>query len=143
MALIMSESTAQLIQELLDGWNRHDANKVAALYTADYEEEDIAAADKHRSPIAAKATMILYLRAFPDLRLDADDIVIDGNCVAMSWILTGTHRGTLMNIPATGRTVKVRGVSMMTLADGKIKRTRRVWDLAGLLRAFGLLPELS
>jgi len=143
MALIMSEPNAQLIQDLLDGWNQHDAGKVAGLYTADYEEEDIAAADKHRSPIAAKATMILYLRAFPDLRLEAEDIVSQGNCVALSWILTGTHRGTLMNIPATGRAVKVRGVSLITIADGKIKRTCRVWDLAGLLRAFGLLPELS
>ena len=139
----MCSTNAQLIQDLLDGWNQHDAGKVAALYSADYEEEDIAAADKHRSPIAARATMILYLRAFPDLRLEAEDIVIQGDCAAMSWILTGTHRGTLMNIPATGRAVKVRGVSMMTLADGKIKRTCRVWDLAGLLRAFGLLPELS
>jgi len=143
MALTMSESNAKLIQDLLDGWNQHDAGKVAALYAPDYEEEDIAAADKHRSPIAARATMVLYLRAFPDLRLEAENIVIEGNCAAMSWILIGTHRGTLMNIPATGRAVKVRGVSMMTIADGKIKRTCRVWDLAGLLRTFGLLPELS
>ena len=87
--------------------------------------------------------MILYLRAFPDLRLTADDVVIQGDCVVLSWILTGTHRGTLMNIPATGRGVRVRGVSIMSLSDGRIKRTCRVWDLAGLLRTFGLLPELS
>lgn len=48
-----------------------------------------------------------------------------------------------MNIPATGRSVKVRGVSMMTIAGGPIQRTWRVWDLAGLLRTLGLLPELS
>jgi steroid delta-isomerase-like uncharacterized protein len=143
MALIMSDPNAQLIQDLLDGWNQHDASKVAALYTPDYEEEDIAAAGKRRSPIAARATMILYLRAFPDLRLEAEDIIIQGNCAAMSWILTGTHKGTLMNIPATGRSVRVRGVSLMTIEGGKLKRTCRVWDLAGLLRAFGLLPELS
>jgi steroid delta-isomerase-like uncharacterized protein len=143
MAMIMSDSTAQLIQDLVDGWNAHDPNKVSALYAPDYEEEDIAAADRHRSPIAARATFILYLRAFPDLRLEAEDIVIQGDCVALSWILTGTHRGSLMNIPATGRSVRVRGVSLMTIADGRIKRTCRVWDLAGLLRSFGLLPELS
>jgi steroid delta-isomerase-like uncharacterized protein len=139
----MSETTSQLIQDLVDGWNAHDANKVTALYAPDYEEEDIAAAGRHRGPIAARATMILYLRAFPDLRLTAEDVVIQGDCVVLSWILTGTHRGTLMNIPATGRGVRVRGVSIMSLADGRIKRTCRVWDLAGLLRTFGLLPELS
>ncbi len=143
MAMIMSDTTAQLVQNLIEAWNAHDANQVAALYAPDYEEEDIAAADRHRSPIAARAKFILYLRAFPDLRLEAEEIVIQGNNAALSWILTGTHRGSLMNIPATGRSVRVRGVSMMTMADGRIKRTCRVWDLAGLLRTFGLLPELA
>ena len=99
--------------------------------------------NRHRSPIAARATFTLYLRASPDLRREAEEIVIQGNSAALSWILTGTHRGSLMNIPATGRSVRVRGVSMMTMADGRIKRTCRVWDLAGMLRAFGLLPELA
>src|SRR5262249_39262286 len=145
MAMIMSDTTeqAKLVQNLVDAWNAHDASKVSALYAADYEEEDIAAADRHRSPIAARATFVLYLRAFPDLRLEAEDIVVQGDCVALSWILSGTHRGSLMNIPPTGRSVRVRGVSMMTIANGKIKRTCRVWDLAGMLRTFGLLPELS
>ena len=143
MAMIMSDTTAELVQNLVDAWNAHDANQVAALYAPDYEEEDIAVADRHRSPIAARATFILYLRAFPDLRLEAEEIVIQGNSAALSWVLTGTHRGSLMNIPATGRSVRVRGVSLMTMAEGRIKRTSRVWDLAGMLRTFGLLPELA
>lgn len=141
--MIMSDTTAELVQNLVDAWNAHDANQVAALYAPDYEEEDIAVAGRHRSPIAARATFILYLRAFPDLRLEAEEIVIQGNSAALSWVLTGTHRGSLMNIPATGRSVRVRGVSLMTMAEGRIKRTSRVWDLAGMLRTFGLLPELA
>jgi steroid delta-isomerase-like uncharacterized protein len=139
----MSDSTDRLIKDLVDGWNEHDANKVVALYAPGYEEEDVAAADPHRGVNAARGTMILYLRAFPDLQLLVEDVVVQDNCVALSWILCGTHRGRLMNIPATGRTVRVKGVSIMTIADGRITRTRRVWDLAGLLRAFGLLPELT
>ena len=48
-----------------------------------------------------------------------------------------------MNIPPTGRAVRIRGVSLLTVADGRLKRARRIWDLAGLLRSFGLLPELQ
>jgi hypothetical protein len=47
-----------------------------------------------------------------------------------------------MNIPPTGRQVRVRGVSLMRLKNGRIKSARRIWDLAGMLRTFGLLPEL-
>jgi steroid delta-isomerase-like uncharacterized protein len=138
----MSEPMNQLIKDLLEGWNEHNTNKVVALYAPDYEEEDVAAAVRHHGPNAAKGSMLLYLRAFPDLNLIAEDVVVQDNCVAMSWILSGTHRGRLMNIPATGRSVKVRGVSIMTVRDGLIRRTCRVWDVAGLLRTFGLLPEL-
>ena len=49
--------------------------------------------------------MRLYRRAFPDLLIEADDLVIQDDCAAFSWILSGTHRGTIMNIPATGRRV--------------------------------------
>jgi hypothetical protein len=47
-----------------------------------------------------------------------------------------------MKIPATGRKVVVQGMSMLTLRDGKITRGLHVWDVAGLLRAMGLLPVL-
>jgi hypothetical protein len=36
----------------------------------------------------------------------------------------------------------VRGVSLLTLESGKIKHAHYIWDVAGLLRAIGLLPDL-
>jgi hypothetical protein len=47
-----------------------------------------------------------------------------------------------MNIQATGRSVAMRGMSLLTLEDGKIKCGLYIWDVAGLLRSIGLLPEL-
>jgi hypothetical protein len=47
-----------------------------------------------------------------------------------------------MNIPPTGRSVEIRGVSMLTIKDNQVQRGLYIWDVAGLLRALGLLPEL-
>jgi hypothetical protein len=47
-----------------------------------------------------------------------------------------------MNIPPTGRNVEVLGTSVLTVGDGKIARGLYIWDVAGLLRSIGLLPEL-
>ena len=138
----MSDQIAQLVNELVAGWNAHDLDRVTALYADDFEEEDIANKDVQKGKAAVRRTMWLYLRAFPDLKLEADETVIQGDCVALSWVLSGTHRGTLMNIPPTGRAVRIRGVSLITVANGRLQRARRIWDLAGLLRSFGLLPEL-
>jgi predicted ester cyclase len=56
--------------------------------------------------------------------------------------MSGTQRGAFMGIPATGRFVEVRGVSILTIENGLIARGTNIWDTAGLLRALHLLPEL-
>jgi steroid delta-isomerase-like uncharacterized protein len=138
-----SEVCQQLVRNLIDAWNAHDVDRVVALYAPDYEETDVAVAEPQRGPDAIRRTMRRYLLAFPDLHIAADEAVIQPPCIALAWTLSGHHGGILLNIPATGRLVQVRGVSLMTIDDtGLILRLQRIWDLAGLLRAIGLLPEL-
>jgi hypothetical protein len=48
----------------------------------------------------------------------------------------------LMNIPPTGKKIAARGVTVLTVEDGLVKRALYFWDVAGLLRDIGLLPEL-
>lgn len=138
-----SELSRQLVQNLIEAWNAHDIDRVVALYAPGFEETDVALAEPQHGPEAIRRTMRRYLLAFPDLSITADEVIVQENCVALAWTLAGHHRGLLLNIPATGRLVRVRGVSLMTLdATGHILRLNRIWDLAGLLRAIGLLPEL-
>jgi steroid delta-isomerase-like uncharacterized protein len=136
------EVAAQLIRDLVDAWNAHDADRLAALYAPDFEEDDVAQARAQHGPESVRALMRLYLRAFPDVQILPERVIIQGDQIAFAWTLCGTHRGTLMNIPPTGRGVRIRGVSLITVAQGRIQRATRIWDMAGMLRAFGLLPEL-
>ena len=48
-----------------------------------------------------------------------------------------------MNIPATGHRVRVSGVSLIDVQDGFVVRGQHIWDLAGMLRHMGLLPDLQ
>jgi steroid delta-isomerase-like uncharacterized protein len=138
----MSETVEQLITNLIAAWNAHDVEGVTALYAPDYEEVDVGQTGPQRGPECIRRLMLYYLRAFPDLKLVLDDLITDGDRAALAWTLHGTQRGTIMNIPPTGRAVAVRGTSLLTVQDGKIRRGLRLWDVAGLLRALGLLPEL-
>lgn len=137
--------TVQLLEELLGAWNDHDADRVAAFYASGFEGIDVGEAAPQRGPDGVRASFARYLRAFPDLRLHGDEILVDGDRVALFWTARGTHLGVLMSIPATGRQVVVRGASLLTLdpGSGKIVRARYIWDVAGLLRHLGLLPDLS
>ncbi len=133
---------ARLVDELVAAWNGHDARRLIALCTPDYEGRDIGQAGVQRGARAVEATVERYLSAFPDLRVTAERVVIQGACAAVVWTARGTHCGTLMHIPPTERVVTVTGMSLLTVQGGRIARALHVWDVAGLLRTLGLLPDL-
>ena len=135
-------SAEQLVTELLTAWNAHDLDRATACFAVDYLGSDVAQAGTQYGPEGMRRMLALYFRALPDLHFTADELVVQGERAVLIWTAHGTHRGALLNIPASGRAVTVRGVSSFTLANGKVSRATHIWDVAGLLRAIGLLPEL-
>jgi steroid delta-isomerase-like uncharacterized protein len=136
------EENAWLVRDLLEAWNTHDEERVKSFYAPAYEGVDVGQAEPQRGPQSVSRNVERYLRAFPDLRFVEEDIVAQDDRVVLVWKAYGTHKGKLMNIPPTGRNIAVRGISMLTVENGKIVRGLYVWDVAGLLRSIGLLPEL-
>jgi steroid delta-isomerase-like uncharacterized protein len=138
----MSEAIRQFIGEFIEAWNAHDIRRVTAFYAPNYEEVDVAQAAPQHGPEAVRRYLGYYFRAFPDLQVRLEECVVEDQRVVLFWTWRGTHRGTFMRIPPSGKSVTVRGASLLKLEDGKIRRALRIWDLAGLLRGVGLLPEL-
>ena len=139
----MTQSLEDFVAQFLAVWNLREARQIVAYYAEDYEELDVARAEPQIDRDNVRRTLLYYFRAFPDIVVQQDALVVEGDRVALFWTWSGTHRGTFMNIPATGHRVTVRGSSLVTLKDGQIQRTVRIWDLAGLLRDLKLLPELT
>jgi steroid delta-isomerase-like uncharacterized protein len=133
---------AALAAQLTEAWNSRDPARVAALCAPDYEGENVGEAAPHHGPEGMAASVTAYLAAFPDLQFTVDDVVIQGDRVVQVWRVRASHRGSLMNIPPTGRPVAVRGASLLTFRGDKLYRATYIWDVAGLLRGIGLLPEL-
>ena len=59
--------------------------------------------DEPLSAAAYKEQILQTRRAFPDLTTSIDDIVEDGDQLAIFWTSTGTHRDELLGIPTTNR----------------------------------------
>jgi steroid delta-isomerase-like uncharacterized protein len=76
---------------------------------------------------------------FPDLVFAIEEQVSEGDKVASRFEWTGTHRGTFMGIPATGRAVRVWGMVIDRLEEGRIKDTRVIMDTLGLMMQLGAL----
>jgi steroid delta-isomerase-like uncharacterized protein len=138
----MSKAINQFINDLMDAWNAHDIERTVAFYAPDYVGIDVAQARPQHGPEGIRQMLTRYARAFPDLHFSTDETIIQGNRVALVWTGRGTHLGPLMNIPPTGRKIEIRGVSLLTVERNQVLRADYIWDVAGLLRSIGLLPEL-
>ena len=123
-------------------WNSHDMEKVLSLYAPECTSDDVGQASRLRGREGLRILLNTYWRGFPDLVFKVTDTVVQDSRLAIAWVAEGTHQGPMMNIPPTGRKVQVRGVSIIDVRDGLVVRGQYVWDLAGMLRHLGLLPEL-
>ena len=142
MTVSTREETNQLVQAIVDALNDHDIERLLALTSHDYEGVDVNQNLPQHGQGEARMAFEHYLAAFPDLRFVEYEAVIEENRAVLMWKGRGTHLGTIMHIPPTGRTVEVMGTSTFYCEDGKIKKAVHVWDVAAMLREIGLLPEL-
>lgn len=115
-------------------WNAHDADAVAAVFAEDAVIREIGGAGELHGRAAVRARAAALLTAFPDLRLERLELVIDGDRHADRWVLSGTHRGELFGFAPTGRPVRVEGATFTRLgADGLVIEDTHMSDVAGLL----------
>jgi predicted ester cyclase len=79
-------------------------------------------------------------RAFPDIRIIFEDIIIEGNKVAGRYYLTGTHKGEFLDIQATDKQFKVNGMTIFSFRDKKV--TER-WNIVDIISLMGQLRAQS
>ncbi len=78
--------------------------------------------------------------AFPDLHFSVEEQIAEGDKVLTRFEWTGTHQGAFIGIPPTGRPVKVWGMVIDRLENGRIKNTRILMDMLGLMIQLGVFP---
>lgn len=133
----------ELVNDLFDAWNSHDIERAADFYSADYSGVDVSQAAPQTGKEGIRRMISTYLDAFPDFKIQREETISETNRVVVVWRAQGTHQGKLLNIPPTGRKILARGVTVITIENNLVKHALYFWDVAGLLRDIGLLPELA
>lgn len=114
---------------------------------AEVVSDDYVGARGERGP-AGFASVVAALRTgFPDIQFTLDDIVAEGDRVAVRWNWHATHSGTFAgpsgSFPATGKPVTTTGMTIYQLADHKVIRNWLETDRIGALQQIGALPRPS
>ena len=67
-----------------------------------------------------KQIIAVYHAVFPDLRVRTNDVVVSGDRVAVRWSATGTHEGDQLGVPVTHRRVRLTGIDILRIDNGRI-----------------------
>jgi predicted ester cyclase len=82
-----------------------------------------------------------WQRAFPDGRMDIQDLVITHDRLWVYWISSGTHSGEYLGVPASGERVKYWGMEIYRYSGDKIAECTAIPDALSLFRQLGAIKD--
>ena len=79
--------------------------------------------------------------AFPDVQMNIDDMIAEGDKVVARLNVSGTHQGEFMGIDPTGNRVTITGIDILRIADGKIVEHWGKFDDLSMMQQLGVISE--
>lgn len=127
-----------------DKWNEGDFSRLTEFVAPEYHISD----DEY-DPWSGQTIdhetfrqRVLYSRnAFPDLNFEIKQMIEENESIAIRWIMSGTHRGDLPQLPATGRSFSIVGMTFYDFRDQKLCGHTQSFDQFGFLKQMGLFSS--
>jgi predicted ester cyclase len=138
-----SEQNKAIVRRLIEEPWKGDLSVVDELIDPNYVGYDPSIPEPLRGPDGFKENVSTYRAAYSDAQITVDDQIAEGDKVATRWTGRGTHDGDLMDIAPTGKQVKVSGLTISRLANGKVIEDYTNWDTFGMMQQLGVVPELA
>lgn len=128
----------RIIEEL---WNQQKLEVCDELFAADSDSPSVPGLPP--GPEGVKMIAGMFLAAFPDLNVQIEIEIAEGDLVGGRLRQKGTHTGPMASptgtIPASGKSVDFTEVAMLRIADGKVARSWYWTDMIGLLTQIGVI----
>ena len=128
------EPLREVVRRLADTFNNPENRKLS--YFDFYDDSLMIHGFPPNLPInkeGFKQFINLLWKAFPDIKIMFDDIIIEGNKVACRYSLTGTHKGEFMDLRPTDKQFKVNGMTVFSFRDTKCIERWNLVDMMSLM----------
>ena len=143
----MGHDSASIARTFYDAWNERDFDRGANLMADDGEIVIVGSGQHLRGQDGARQFSTMWATAFPDGRVTVDNVVAEGDRVAVEYTGRGTQTGPLDGpagtVPATGRSVTLQLCDVWELREGKAQTLRTYFDTASLLTQLGVMPAAT
>ena len=126
----------RFLEEVINQGRLEQANEIVA---EDFVELDPLPGQRQGRE-GLKEVIGMLRAAFPDMHWVVDEMIAEGEKVVTRFTWTGTQQGTFMGIPATGRSVVVKGVVIDRIVGGMMTDSRILMDTMGMMQQLGAIP---
>jgi steroid delta-isomerase-like uncharacterized protein len=132
---------AAAMKQLYDLINAGDIDGFGELLADDFvEHEEMPGLEPSREGVTQLFHM--YRAAFPDLRMDVQDLLVDGDKAVARVRATGTHQGEFLGMPATNKRVDVQLIDITRFDDDGLAHEHwGVFDALALMQQLGAIPD--
>ena len=131
----------RILDDWAAAWSSREPDKVLSLFTDNCVYEDVTFGAVNRGKKELRAFAEGVFAGIPDFKIELTAWHLADTWGGMEWAMSGTHNGDFPGMPATGKRFSTRGVTILELQAGKIRRNSDYWDAAGVMRQVGLLPS--
>ncbi|HTX39874.1 MAG TPA: ester cyclase [Bryobacteraceae bacterium] len=138
---IERENKALVARWFEEVWNRGRADLIDELRAPDAVAIGLGEGNEESRGEAPFKIFYSNLRqTLPDLHVQIHDILAEGDKVAVRITAEGTHTGSVLGPPPSGRRVRFGGILIVRLSGGKIAEAWNSLDQLGLLKQLGAIP---
>jgi steroid delta-isomerase-like uncharacterized protein len=136
-------SNADILRRLVEAHTAHDYETVAELLADDCVFIDCATGEKSAGRDAVMEAFKKWESAFPDMEIDALNVVSTENGAAGEFLARGIQTGPLGDIPATNKNLEEHFSIIGEVEGGKFTGMREYYDAMTLMAQLGLVPEAA
>jgi predicted ester cyclase len=133
-----SEQLKNIVEQYHEYLDKRDLDGLLSLYAPTLKFHGLA--PQPLGPEGVKQAMMAFYDAFPDSRMPYDDIIAEGNRVAVRHRFEGTHLGDFSGIPPTGQKVAITATEILRFEGNKVVEGWLNADIFGLMQQLGVVP---
>ncbi|MFN8491969.1 MAG: ester cyclase [Caldilineaceae bacterium] len=138
--MAIEQNKAVVRRDVDEIWTQGNAALIDELYTADAVDHNPLPGLQATGRALQKQTLQMLHTGFPDFQNHIDLMLAEGDKVAVSITIRGTHLGQFLQMPPTGKAATWTRMTIYRLENGQIAELWHVVDALGLIAQLGLLP---
>lgn len=124
----LNQTPKQIALKWIEAYNSHNPDTAASLYDENVTNIQFPWGKSVQGREAMKLTYENVFRAFPDIRIEAENIIENGIWVVVEWNFSGTMKGEFAGHAPTGNKFSMRGCEIFQIVNGKIFIQHGYWD---------------